>query len=111
MGTAPLIQVRGVDGVKTKAPMSPRFNEVSVHPILTAPGDIKKADKTKLERARRRHNAGGVLEKCERGRDSMNLRDMRVTSGAQRGGEVSSRDTSVESPIDGTRHSKDYSGI
>ena len=39
----------GVGGVKTKAPMPPRLNEVSVHPILTAPGDIKKAEKTKPE--------------------------------------------------------------
>ena len=79
-----------VDGVKTKAPMPPRLNEVSVHSILTSPGDIKKAEKTRLERAsNQRQNVGGVLETFQIGRDDMNLGDMRVTNGVQRGGEVS----------------------
>ena len=74
--------------------MPPRFNEVSVHPILTAPSDRKEAEKTRLERAgNQRHNVGGVRDNFQIGRDDTNLGDMRVTNGAQRGREVSSRDT------------------
>ena len=39
----------GVDVVKTKASMLPRLNEVPVHPVLTPPGDIKKAGRTDLK--------------------------------------------------------------
>ena len=38
----------GVDGVKTKVSMTPRLNEVPVHPILTPPGDIKKVEREDL---------------------------------------------------------------
>ena len=77
---------QGVDGVKTKAPMPPRLNEVPLHPILTTPGDIQEADKTKPKSARgQRHNVGGVREIVQIGRDDMNLGDMLVTNCAQRG--------------------------
>ena len=79
--------------------MPPRLNEVSVHPILTAPGDIKKAEKTRPGRARNhRHNVGGVPQTFQIGRDDIHLGDMRVTMGAQRGGEVPSRDISLWRP-------------
>ena len=61
-----------------------------------APGDIKMAEKTKPERARnQRPNVGAGLEKSQRGRDGINLGDIRVTNGAQRGGGVSRQDTSL----------------
>ena len=97
--------------MKTKAPMPPRFNEVPAHPILVIPGDIKKAEQTKPNRAHNRcHNVGVVHDKFQISRDDINLGDMRVTNGAQRGeGGVTPGHSPVESPVDITRQIKEYS--
>ena len=78
MGTAPLIQVQGVSGRKINTTMPSRFKEVSVHPILTAPGDIKKTGNRDSKRARnQRPNVGGVFGDVQIDRDDIHLEDMR----------------------------------